>query len=151
MALEAGSVLETAINEMLLQSYSGKIRVFPAMPPGWSGTFKLHAVGGFVVTSERRESEILYVAVESKGGKTCVVINPWESGEPVRVRDLTEEEAVCCGECDEIEFGTRKGHVYLLERVARPISGFEHKTIAGEENREPKQSGRATLGKARQF
>lgn len=151
MGLEAGSVLETAIDEMLLQSYSGKIRVFPAMPAEWSGTFKLHAVGGFVVTSERRNAQVLYVAVESKRGAKCVVVNPWEEGEPVRVRDVTEGRDVCSGKRREIVFDTRKDHVYLLERVACPMDSFKHETITGKRNRKPKQCGRAVLGKARQF
>ncbi len=151
MAMEAGSILETAINEMLLQSYSGKIRVFPAIPEGWAGTFKLHAVGGFVVTSERKNSEILYVAIESKGGKICCVINPWEEKEPIRIRDLTEDKDICSGEYSEIEFDTCKDHVYLVERIASPISDLKHEKITGKKNQRPKQSGQAILGKARQF
>ena len=150
MGLEAGSVLETAINEMLLQSYSGKIRVFPAIPEKWSGTFKLHAIGGFIVSSEYKNLEILYVAIESKDGKMCQLINPWES-ESVIIRDMTEKQNIYSGEDDIIEFNTYSGHIYLVEQKAKPVSDFECIQITGNKNQKPKYSGRAILGRERQF
>ena len=142
---------ETTINEMLLQSYSGNIRVFPAIPSEWNGAFKLHAVGGFVVTAERQDSETLYVAVESKCGERCCIINPWER-ERVQIRDLTESELVrYSGKNEKITFNTQKDHVYLVERLTVPVTRFGHKQITGRKNRKPKKSGRAILGKPRQF
>ena len=151
MALEAGSILEASINEMLLQSYNGKIRVFPAIPQDWNGTFKLHAIGGFIVTSERKNSKILYVAIESKGGEICKVINPWGEREPVQVRDLTGDKEICSGKYKELEFRTCKECVYLVERITNPISDFANEKITGEKNQQPKFLGRATLGKSKQF
>src|SRR5690606_26093020 len=45
-----------AVHEMLLQSWGGVLRVFPAMPAPWTeASFRdLRAEGGFHVTAERR-------------------------------------------------------------------------------------------------
>lgn len=50
--LDGSSVHAAALNEMLLQSHDGIIRIAPAVPPEWSGRFKLHALGGFVLEAE---------------------------------------------------------------------------------------------------
>ncbi|NCB09783.1 MAG: hypothetical protein EOM73_16690 [Bacteroidia bacterium] len=151
MGLEAGSVLETAIDEMLLQSYNGKIRVFPAIPKKWSGTFKLHAIGGFIVISEYKNSEVLYVAIESRKGERCCVINPWFPGEAVVVKELSNGRGIDFdGDCT-IEFNTRPGEKYLITRAVKPLFSFEFTEITGDENRKPKHSGRAILGRGREF
>jgi hypothetical protein len=39
MSLEGGPLLQLALTEMLLQCYSGTLRVFPAVTPDWEGPF----------------------------------------------------------------------------------------------------------------
>lgn len=46
---DAAGVHMTALNEMLLQSYDGVIRIAPTVSTEWSGAFKLHAFGGFEI------------------------------------------------------------------------------------------------------
>ncbi|MCI0422556.1 MAG: hypothetical protein L0312_25610, partial [Acidobacteria bacterium] len=51
--LEVGGILMTTINEMLLQSHDGVIRLFPARPDVWkNAAFRLRAVGAFLVKGE---------------------------------------------------------------------------------------------------
>jgi len=50
--LDSAGAHLVALNEMLLQSYNGVIRIAPTVTPEWSGTFKLHALGGYVVEAE---------------------------------------------------------------------------------------------------
>jgi len=45
--LEPQSIIGAAVNEMLLQSHEGKIRVFPAVPEHFEAAFKLLAQGNF--------------------------------------------------------------------------------------------------------
>ena len=78
MSMEAMSVFATAINESLLQSYDGIIRVFPAFPADRSGRFTLHAEGGFIVSSEIRSGEVQWISIKSLSGKTVRVALPWE-------------------------------------------------------------------------
>lgn len=152
MALEAGSILETTINEMLLQSHQGKIRVFPAVPDNWAGRFKLHAQGGFVVVSERADGEVKYIAVRSLKGQPCCVANPWGTGEKIHVRLAGSDNPVFMStDASELTFGTDAGKVYIIERYSRPVSSFKQITIDGIRNTEPRIKGRAQIGIPRQF
>ncbi|AQT67516.1 hypothetical protein STSP2_00664 [Anaerohalosphaera lusitana] len=64
-----------AIQEMLLQSWGGKIRVFPAMPDAWGESMfhDMRAEGAFLVSAERDEGETEWVRVRSLAGERCVV------------------------------------------------------------------------------
>lgn len=152
MSLEAGSIFETTINEMLIQSYSGKIRVFPSIPEKWEGRFKLHAVGGFVVISELSKGEVKYIAIESKLGQPCSVVNPWNKKTKVKVKDITDKiEVISATTTKEFKFNTEKGHIYIIERERQPLSSFKQVKISGKPNQGPKKLGQAILGKPRQF
>ena len=152
MALEAGSVLEATIDEMLLQSYDGKIRVFPAAPEEWNCSFTLHAVGGFVVTSEQVQGKPAYIAVESRKGQKCRVVNPWPPGQKVRVRPAADGPPLLeSTEEREIVFDTEPDRTYVIERESSPVSAFRRTALSGSRNNQPKTRGRAVLGIPRRF
>jgi alpha-L-fucosidase 2 len=152
MALEAGSVLQATINEMLLQSHDGKIRVFPAAPQEWDCRFTLHAVGAFVVTSERIQGKPAYIAVESLKGRPCRVVNPWGPDEKVFVRVVGfNEPLVESSGATELTFDTDAGQTYIIERESRPLSSYDQATCGGERNMAPKAKRRAVLGIPRRF
>ena len=152
MGLESGSVLEATINEMLLQSHDGKLRVFPAVPDDWEARFTLHAQGAFVVTSERADGQVKYVAVESRKGQPCCLVNPWGPREKVCVRETEHDEALLEVESAEVlNFPTEAGKVYVVERAGKPVSSFGHETISGVRNSDAKTRGHVRLGIPRQF
>ncbi len=152
MALEPGSILEATINEMLLQSHGGKIRVFPAVPKNWASRFKLHARGAFEVISERGDGGVKYVAIKSLKGQPCCVVNPWEVGEEVRVRLVDSSKNILkSADTKELNFKTESGKSYIIERIDKPISSYELKTISGIKNMNAKKKGRARIGIPRQF
>ena len=79
MGMESMSVLASAINESMLQSHDGIIRVGPAVSTSReSARFTLHAIGGFVVSSSIANGTPLWIAVDSRQGGSCRVENPWE-------------------------------------------------------------------------
>ncbi len=78
MGMEAMSVLATAMNEALLQSYDGVIRVAPAITAKQNARFTLHATGGFVVSAEIENGKILWLHVQNKFGGTLKLANPWK-------------------------------------------------------------------------
>jgi hypothetical protein len=78
MGMESMSVLACAMNESLLQSHDGVLRVAPAAPTTGRARFTLHAVGGFVVSAEIVAGRVQWVAVRSTRGGECVFENPWE-------------------------------------------------------------------------
>ncbi|SMD14458.1 glycosyl hydrolase family 95 catalytic domain-containing protein [Pedobacter nyackensis] len=81
MYLEAGPVIETPLsavttmNEMLLQSWNGIIRVFPAIPESWKdATFNdLSAKGAFLVSGSRRNGITEFIKVKSLAGSACLI------------------------------------------------------------------------------
>jgi hypothetical protein len=77
MSMEAMSVMATAMNESLLQSQEGIIRLFPAFDLSKDGRFTLHAQGGFIISSEIKSEKILWVALKSLNGNECKLELPW--------------------------------------------------------------------------
>ena len=77
MSMESMSVLATAMNESLLQSYDGILRIAPAFPANKSGRFTLYAEGGFVVSSEIKSGTVQWICIKSKYGNSCRVEIPW--------------------------------------------------------------------------
>jgi hypothetical protein len=75
LTLEAGFGAATAIQEMLLQSHGGLLRVFAAVPPAWpEAVFEnLRAEGAFRVSALRRKGKTLWVRVASEVGGPCRV------------------------------------------------------------------------------
>lgn len=152
VGLEPGSVLETTVNEMLLHSHGGAIRVFPAIPGDWDCCFTLHAVGAFVVTSEHSAGETAYVAVRSLKGRPCRVVNPWSAEDEVRVRIAAGEEVLPVQEtAGVLAFATEPGRTYIIERASLPTKSFAKLQTGGIRNTDTKAKGAARLGIPRRF
>jgi alpha-L-fucosidase 2 len=79
--LEGNFAAAAAIQEMLLQSYSGAIRIFPAVPESWKDvSFKtLRAEGAFLVSAERKDGVTSRVEIISEKGGLCRLENPFGS------------------------------------------------------------------------
>jgi hypothetical protein len=121
------------VNESLLQSYNDKIRVFPAIPPDDTMVtrFTLLAQGGHLVSSEREGGEIKYVGLKSQLGQPATLVNPW-GNEAAQVIKLSDGSKVTTTGTGELTFATEAGQIYVLERTAKPFSGFEYAHITGE-------------------
>jgi len=67
-----------AINEMLLQSHEGVIRLFPDWPKDEAARFgNLRAVGAFLISAEFKDGMATGVKIVSEKGLDCTVQNPW--------------------------------------------------------------------------
>ena len=74
-----------AVNEMLLQSHEGVVRLFPCWPKDQNARFgTLRAVGAFLVSAELKGGVVTGVTIVSEKGRFCTVQNPWP-GKAVRV------------------------------------------------------------------
>ena len=70
--LEGNFAFAAGVQEMLLQSQSGVIEVFPAIPEDWKDVRfeRLRAIGAFLVSSEMKDGKVISLTVYSeKGGK----------------------------------------------------------------------------------
>jgi alpha-L-fucosidase 2 len=81
--LEGNFAAAAGLQEMLLQSYSDTIRLFPTVPADWKDiSFKtLRAEGAFLVSAERRDGQTQTVTIISEKGSVCRLENPFDKNE----------------------------------------------------------------------
>jgi hypothetical protein len=95
MYVESGGrnpVIETPLSaaaatmDLLLQSWGGKIRVFPAMPGDWkqAAFHQLRAMDGFLVSANRKDGRTEWISLTSEAGEPCVIRVPEWKG-PLQV------------------------------------------------------------------
>jgi hypothetical protein len=69
--------LPVVVNECLMQSYDGTIRLFPNWPMNKDAEFhNLRAVGAFLVSGELKDGKIEVIQVESEKGGLLKIILP---------------------------------------------------------------------------
>jgi len=70
--------LPAVINECLMQSYNGTIRLFPNWPRDKDAKFEsLRAAGAFLVSAGQTNGKITTVKIFSEKGNTLNIISPW--------------------------------------------------------------------------
>lgn len=76
--LEGNFAFASGIQEMLLQSHTGIVRVFPAIPADWSDVSfdNLRAMGAFLVSAEKRDGKIVKLRVYPEQGGTLRIAFP---------------------------------------------------------------------------
>ncbi|MDI4646441.1 glycosyl hydrolase family 95 catalytic domain-containing protein [Cohnella hashimotonis] len=85
--------LPAVINECLLQSYNGVLRLFPNWPKHLPASFAtLRAVGGFLVSASFEKGCVQWVEIVSEAGAPLRMHNPW-TGDVAVKRNGTEETA----------------------------------------------------------
>jgi len=105
--------------ERLLNSRSGRIHLFPAVPAWSSIAYKnMLARGGFEISAAKEENGVTAVTVTARRNGHCELMNPW-AGQKVQVTDLAVGKAVLHrvdnsnGEC--IVFDVEKGCTYSID------------------------------------
>lgn len=140
MGLEPLGVLSTVMNERLLQSYDGVIRIVPAYGKR-DARFKLHAVGGFEVMSEIKDGAPAFVAIRSLKGERLILENPWAAAW-CDGKEYTEET---------IEMDTESGRIYFFTPDGDEEFEFEAETPAANMDYKMRPDKDAILGLARSF
>jgi alpha-L-fucosidase 2 len=100
------------IVEMLLQSHTGEIELFPALPKEWPTGFAhgLRARGGFTVDVAWKDGKLSTAAVRAKYAGPCRL----RAGLPVSVRQGDHEVAVRRIDSNTIEFPALAGGLYSI-------------------------------------
>jgi hypothetical protein len=76
--IETCSTVPNTINEMLMMSHGGIIRVFHNWPRRRNAAFAgLRAHGAFLVSSALKDGEVTGVEILSEKGRRCTIANPW--------------------------------------------------------------------------
>ncbi|MDB4582022.1 glycoside hydrolase N-terminal domain-containing protein [Draconibacterium sp.] len=108
--------LPAVINECMLQSYNGIVRLFPNWPDNKSAEFKtLRAVGGFLVSSSMIDGKIRKITVKSENDNQLKLYNPWGSESKVKVIRTNGAAKNIGG--DVVKIDMKKGEVITLERT----------------------------------
>jgi hypothetical protein len=148
---EAMPIVSAAINEMLVQSHDGVIRVAPAVPETWSVRFTLAARGGFLVSAECVDGRMRWIVIESRHGEPCRVEHPWPK-EPLVCLDARGRKVETRAQSgDSIEFSTRAGARYLLVRDEKEFAGWHQARITPKRQTGPRKLKQAILGRERLY
>ena len=150
--LEPLSIYATAVNEILLQSNEGKIRLFPAIPQAWDTipiAFTLMARGSFIVSALRNNrAQIVCVGIKSQKTNICRLQNPWP-GQKATVYTLESKLRTISAVTDRddvIIFNTKPDVEYVIYPSGeQPLT--EQFIFKSEPNKLYKQSGDRSLGK----
>ncbi len=139
MGLEPHGVFSATMNERLMQSFDGTIRINVAYGKR-DARFKLHAVGGFEVMCEIKDGVCAFVAIKSLFGNKLLLENPWEKA----VLDGNEYSDKV------IELKTEAGKTYLFTPDGKALE-FEMETPEENKTYKIRPDGNAMLGLARSF
>ncbi len=76
--LEGNFAFASGIQEMLIQSHTGIIRIFPSIPREWQNlSFQtLRTEGGFLVSAEMKEGKVVSVTVKATVDGWCKLLDP---------------------------------------------------------------------------
>ncbi|GHV11495.1 hypothetical protein FACS1894162_6990 [Bacteroidia bacterium] len=118
---ESGPVLETplaavaSLHDLYLQSWGGKIRIFPAMPTDWKdGSFiDLRTEGAFLVSATRKNGVTTFIQVRSEAGRLCRL----QTGMDLNVIKVNKPYKVLDAETGLIEFQTKIGDIIQIATV----------------------------------
>jgi hypothetical protein len=73
--------LPVVVNECLMQSYNGTIRLFPNWPMDKDAEFhQLRAAGAFLVSSKLKDGKVTGVDILSEAGAPLNIMLPWAEG-----------------------------------------------------------------------
>jgi hypothetical protein len=76
--------LPVVVNECMMQSYNGTIRLFPNWPLEKDAEFSnLRAAGAFLVSAVLKEGKVTDIKVVSEVGGVLKMILPWQQGATV--------------------------------------------------------------------
>ena len=110
--IENSSGIPGGLNEMLLQSHEGFLRLFPCWPKDRPARFEgLRAYGAFLVSAELADGQVQFVRIVSEKGQTCEIANPWpdKAVSVLRIGEKYETVsgdrislAITAGECLEL-------------------------------------------------
>jgi alpha-L-fucosidase 2 len=78
--LEGNFAFASGVQEMLLQSQNGLIKIFPAIPKQWKNVSfqKLRAEGAFIISAKRKGTKYITLKIFSEKGGIARIKNPFK-------------------------------------------------------------------------
>ncbi len=110
--IEHLTTVPATVNEMLMQSHEGIIRLFPCWDKNMNASFEnLRADGAFLVSSELKNGQVESLKIKSLRGRKCSV-ECTGIGEVIRESD--NAKIPCEKEGNTVAFETQAGETYIL-------------------------------------
>jgi hypothetical protein len=107
--------LPLVVNECLMQSYDGTIRLYPNWDKSQDAEFStLRTVGAFLVSSRLAGGEVEHVRILSEKGQPCRMKNPWGNAAVRLTRNGTPAETL---NGDLLTFKTSAGETVRIEKM----------------------------------
>jgi alpha-L-fucosidase 2 len=102
--------LPVVVNECLMQSYNGTIRLYPNWPMDKDAEFQnLRAAGAFLVSASLKNGQTGKIEVFCEAGGLLRIILPWKSGGSV-----TDENGQKILQSNTVEMQTKKGETIIF-------------------------------------
>ena len=92
--LEGNFAFASGIHEMLLQSHTGTVKIFPAIPGSWKDvSFRtLRTEGAFLISANRENGVCTRVEITAEKGGTIRLVDPFNEGDDRLVYDYDMEK-----------------------------------------------------------
>ena len=101
--------LPVVINECLMQSYNGTIRLFPNWPMEKDANFhKLRAAGAFLVSASLKDGKVSKIEILSEAGSQLNIILPWKNS------TMKNEKGETHIKSNQFETKTKKGEKLIF-------------------------------------
>ena len=114
--LEGNFAFAQGVQEMLIQSHSGRIVLFPAIPPGWKDArfTTLRTEGAFLVSATLSGGRVTEVSVEAGADGVFRLQNPFGGS---RWNPVGLGKAAITGTGDIVEISCRRGDRFSLVQI----------------------------------
>lgn len=116
--IETLSAVPLTVNEMLMQSYEGTIRVFPNWNPRKDASFEqLRAYGAFLVSSNLKNGVVGYIKILSEKGNQITLQSPWMKNK-ISVLNISSKKPIPIIERNgHIIFDTKAWETYIIKVI----------------------------------
>jgi len=116
--IETLSAVPLTVNEMLMQSYEGTIRVFPNWNTRKDASFEqLRAYGAFLVSSNLKNGVVEYIRILSEKGNQINLQSPWMKNK-ISVLIISSKKPIPITERNgHIIFDTKAGETYIIKVI----------------------------------
>ena len=106
--------------DMMIQSWGGVIRIFPAMPDVWKDAqfFQLRTEGAFLVSAKREDGKTKFLHIKSLAGEPCII----QSDLPLDVNIMGVPSNRLQHKNGKIILDLRKGEEAILYVGKKPAS-----------------------------
>jgi alpha-L-fucosidase 2 len=107
--------LPAVLNECMMQSYAGCIRVFPNTHNLGPARFEnLRAVGAFLISATYDGAKVTHLSLHSEKGRTAKLVSPWGVSGLRVIRSSDHGQVQVALKADVVSFDTRADETYLI-------------------------------------